>query len=284
VSGRIRTLKPEWLEDELIASEPDAVRILTVGLILLADDHGCGRAATNFIASEVWKYDRSPEVLTKVRESLLRLSTLRFIRLYEVDGQSYFEIRSWAKHQRVQHVGVRRVPEPLAETATKSATRTVPRKSRETLAKVPEVLTKVPESLTPDHRSPITAEGSPITAEGTLAPPPAPSPAKAYRAPTSVDPGAPAWLEREGIPSLASESGTDVAEFLDYWSAVGGAKGCKLSWAGTWRNNVKMRAGRKPSAGRAPWLRPVQPMGPSQSQTLAEFYADKADDPSGAPL
>lgn len=35
MSGRIRTLKPERLEDERLASLPDSTRLLSVALILL---------------------------------------------------------------------------------------------------------------------------------------------------------------------------------------------------------------------------------------------------------
>lgn len=142
MSGRIRTIKPEWLEDELLASAPDHVRLLSVGLILMADDHGRGRASVNFVAGDVWRYDRSPEVLTKVREGLAWLSRVRFIRLYEVDGQAYFEIRNWLKHQKVQHVGKERVPAPE------------PPKSNENNSEVDshETLMRVPVTLTPDLR------------------------------------------------------------------------------------------------------------------------------------
>ncbi len=158
MSGRIRTIKPEWLEDELLASAPDHVRMLSVGLILMADDHGRGRASVNFVAGDVWRYDRSPEVLTKVREGLNWLSRIRFIRLYEVDGQSYFEIRNWQKHQKVQHVGKERVPAPPATSSAESGAYTPS-----------ESLTKVPESLTPDlrpHTSDLISPTSNLSAQG----------------------------------------------------------------------------------------------------------------------
>lgn len=36
------------------------------------------------------------------------------------------------------------------------------------------------------------------------------------------------------------------AEFVDYWSAVPGHRGIKLSWSATWRNRVRTLAERKP--------------------------------------
>lgn len=236
MSGRIRTVKPEWLEDELLASESDTVRLLSIALMLVADDHGRGRAAPAFIASEAWRYDRSPESLTKAREGLMRLSEIRFVTLYEVDGQAYFEIRNWKKHQKVQHAGKPRVPPPSAG-----------------LTKVPETLTRIPETLTPDLRSPITDHRSPIisTAESTTddgrsddrpdnvvaLPTKKAKPAKrGTRCPASTADDVDAWLAEHKLPPLDGPWGADVARFLDYWAGVSGAKGTKLDWAATWRN------------------------------------------------
>jgi hypothetical protein len=40
-------------------------------------------------------------------------------------------------------------------------------------------------------------------------------------------------------------------EFVDYWSEVPGARGCKISWLGTWRNNVKRSLGKGQGNGKA---------------------------------
>jgi hypothetical protein len=112
VSGRIRTVKPEWLDDEKLGAASDAARLLTVGLMLLADDHGRGRAHPLFLASRVWSYGDSHETLTKLEGALSELSQNGFVRVYSVAGQRYFAITNWAKHQKVQHVGKPRVPGP----------------------------------------------------------------------------------------------------------------------------------------------------------------------------
>lgn len=124
---RIRTLKPEWLEDEVIAAEADPIRVLSVGLILMADDYGRGRASSPFVRSTVWPYQDPPESLGKITERLQRLAGIGFIRLYKVADQSYYEICKWAKHQKVSHPGKPLVPLP------------------------PEDSGESPESLRPDH-------------------------------------------------------------------------------------------------------------------------------------
>lgn len=41
-------------------------------------------------------------------------------------------------------------------------------------------------------------------------------------------------------PDLSAEQVRVLAdEFRDYWTAVPGAKGCKLDWLATWRNRVR---------------------------------------------
>lgn len=112
MSGRIRTLKPEWLEDERLASLPDSTRLLSVALILLADDYGNGRAHPMFIAANAWAYGDSPESLAKVSGGLRELSLAGFVKLYTVKGQRYFSIVNWEKHQKVSHKGKARVPGP----------------------------------------------------------------------------------------------------------------------------------------------------------------------------
>lgn len=291
MSGRIRTIKPEWLEDEVLGREPDHVRLLSVAIVLIADDYGRGRAASEYIAGATWVYDRSPESLRKSTEALRRLSEVRFITLYQVDGQAYFEIRNWSKHQRVHNPGKPRIPAPSESLG-------IPR----------ETLGRTSESLPPDLRSPITdhplcpvaqvtdepgevqpdsaghepivpstepAQGEALLGEPRPTPPqdtqgavkakPESKATKGTRAPSSVDEDAPAWLAKHKLPALDSDQGAEVAEFLDYWTAVGGAKGCKTNWAATWRNSLRMKSGRRPGKAAPPAPTPQTGLGFSKA-------------------
>jgi hypothetical protein len=115
---RIRTIKPEWLQDEKIASVSDAARVLSIGLILMSDDYGNGRAHEQFIASQVWTYGESHETLMKVSRGLQELKDCGFVEIYEVNNQSYFHVKNWEKHQKVQHPGKPLVPPHETLTTT----------------------------------------------------------------------------------------------------------------------------------------------------------------------
>lgn len=115
--SRIRTIKPEWLEDELLAAASDAARTLSVALILLADDYGHGRASIATIAATVWRFDlerddgaRATETLAKASGALRELVAIRFIGCWTESGQRYYAIRNWTRHQRVDKPGKPLVP------------------------------------------------------------------------------------------------------------------------------------------------------------------------------
>lgn len=108
---RIRTIKPEWLEDERMALASSDARVLSVGLILLADDHGRGRANPLVVSSRIFPGDSR-----KFAEASRELREIGFVRFYEVDGQHYFEIKNWNKHQRIDKPGKPQVPAPREDS------------------------------------------------------------------------------------------------------------------------------------------------------------------------
>ncbi len=152
MTGRIRTLKPEWLEDELLAAASDSARMLSAALMLMADDYGRGRGSIATVAAEAWRFElerddgaHARECLAKVSRVLQELCGIRFVLLYEVDGQRYFAIRTWKRHQKVDHPSKPRIPEPdpkewAAFCNSRESLREPSRESRETLGEVSETL------------------------------------------------------------------------------------------------------------------------------------------------
>lgn len=107
---RIRTIKPEWLEDEALHEAGMPARIASVALVLLSDDYGNGRANLRRLAARVfWGEVGSVGLMESALSGLIRIG---FLSLYNVRGQQYFHINNWAKHQRVDKPGAPRCPGP----------------------------------------------------------------------------------------------------------------------------------------------------------------------------
>ncbi len=146
MAGRIRSIKPEILEDMKAASLTDTEWRLFVSLFLLADDHGNFRAVPEWISGQVFwiaKPDRTPTI-----EVLAELVRHGLVSLYTVRGQPYGSIVNWKKHQRVDKPGPPRVPGP--SEASSSPPEAQFAKPRERVAKVPDSLANIPGPLAPD--------------------------------------------------------------------------------------------------------------------------------------
>lgn len=99
--ARIRTIKPELLEDERTALLPHAEWRLFISLLLLADDYGNFRAAPERVrGAALWGHPAEDAA-----RLLAGLEKVSLIRLYEVDGQRYGHVSGWDKHQKVDHPG-----------------------------------------------------------------------------------------------------------------------------------------------------------------------------------
>lgn len=105
MAGRIRTVKPEWLEDEKMVMASPHARVLSIALILEADDYGNGRANEALMFARVF-----PGNPPKSPGPLAELESMGFLTLFEVRGQRYFSIHNWDKHQKVNKPGKPRVP------------------------------------------------------------------------------------------------------------------------------------------------------------------------------
>lgn len=255
MTGRIRTVKPEWLEDELLGSCSDAAAKLSIGLLLLADDYGNGRASLAQIAASVWRYQleqndgaNAPEVLAKASGAFRELVAMHFIGVYEVSGQKYFAIRNWKKHQRVDKPGKPLVPArpPTLFDAESLEGNPNSGEPRESGANPPRA---IPETPAPDPRPTTTTTTTTTTGDhdaGPVAPP------------VIVN-----WDEREtpcpldlveklktnGVHvELAEALKIDVEsvlwelrEFVSYWTIGEGTGKRRRHWAAKARERVRKR-------------------------------------------
>ncbi len=118
MSGRIRTIKPELLEDAKTAGLSHIEFRLFVSAILMADDYGNLRATPHLICGTAfWATNDTP---TDVEAAMTTLEEEGLLRTYEMRGQLYAHVCGWNKHQRVDKPGKPRVPaenEPEARPA-----------------------------------------------------------------------------------------------------------------------------------------------------------------------
>jgi hypothetical protein len=95
---RIRSIKPDFYQDEELAALPPLVRILYTGLWCLADRSGRLEDRPVRIKVAVLPYDN-----LDVEAALDQLDAAGFIQRYRVGDKAYIQVRTFEKHQRPHH-------------------------------------------------------------------------------------------------------------------------------------------------------------------------------------
>lgn len=96
---RKRMIDPSFWSDEKLGECSRDERLLFMGLISMADDEGYGRANPKLLRSSLFPYDDLR--VSDLQKWLSRLGGLRLIVLYEVDGQTYYHLPNFTKHQTI---------------------------------------------------------------------------------------------------------------------------------------------------------------------------------------
>ena len=108
MSGRIRSIKPEILDDEKTASLSHLEWRLFVSIWLIADDYGNLRGDAGYVLGQaLWAAGETREAVDRALQMLSRVSLLT---RYAVRGQTYYHINGWSKHQKVDKPGKPRMP------------------------------------------------------------------------------------------------------------------------------------------------------------------------------
>lgn len=96
---RIRTIKPAFWANEKMAALPDFARLLAIGLLNYADDHGYFWANPLMIRGALFPFE---EDSSKIRRGLAQLAAEGYIKLGKTeDGREVGHVVNFSKHQRV---------------------------------------------------------------------------------------------------------------------------------------------------------------------------------------
>jgi hypothetical protein len=106
--ARIRTIKPEFWQDERLGTLPVYARLLFIGLWNIADDKGRLRGSPLFIRAQVFPYDHDIDV----QAGLDLLEKAGRITRYVHDLESYIWVRKFEDHQRIDKPKVSTLPAP----------------------------------------------------------------------------------------------------------------------------------------------------------------------------
>jgi len=129
--ARIRTIKPEFWQDEKLAALDPITRLVFLGLISMADD--AGRLVDNVKSIDGFVFPETDDSSRESLEILARLS--RIIRYTSASGQRLLQVANWDRHQKVDHPNKYVLPAPLPEDMDRQPVATGFRKPREKRAR-----------------------------------------------------------------------------------------------------------------------------------------------------
>jgi hypothetical protein len=104
---RIRTIKPEFWQDEKIASFPFLTRLVYIALWNESDDQGRLRGSPVYLKSVLFPYDD-----VDLREPLESLKDHGMLTEYTVRQQTYLHLENFSKHQRINRPSASKLPDP----------------------------------------------------------------------------------------------------------------------------------------------------------------------------
>lgn len=96
--AKIRTIKPEFWEDQKMGKLKRDCRLLFAGMFNFADDGGVIQSSPGFIKSRIFPHDEDLRV-TEVKSWLNELEKARMLLPLTYNGESYYIIRTFNSHQ-----------------------------------------------------------------------------------------------------------------------------------------------------------------------------------------
>jgi hypothetical protein len=96
--ARIRTIKPEFWQNESLASVGEHARLLAIALLNHADDKGCFLASHHLVRAACFPFEEDSK---NVLGSLKELSRIGYIEIRDCGGKQVGRICKFLDHQRI---------------------------------------------------------------------------------------------------------------------------------------------------------------------------------------
>jgi hypothetical protein len=107
--ARSRIIRPEFFDDEKLATISRDARYLFIGLWKCSDDYGVTKGHKLWIKSQVFPYDN--DINENIMEKLLsELESIKVIEPFEANDEHYYNIPKFLNHQKIDHPSKTRNP------------------------------------------------------------------------------------------------------------------------------------------------------------------------------
>jgi hypothetical protein len=116
MSGRIRTVKPDyWTSEQVMEMTRDA-RLCFIGMLNFCDDRGVHPASAKTLKAEVFPSDDL--TIAAVSGLVAEMVEQGLVAEFEADGKAYWHVTGWTRHQKIDRPTFRH-PTPPNSTSTR---------------------------------------------------------------------------------------------------------------------------------------------------------------------
>lgn len=122
--ARIRTVKPEFFDDEKMGKISRDARLTIIGMLVLSDDYGVVKGHPLWLKSRIFPYDDLSN--SDFCEFLKEIETVGIIRPFKNNDEQYYHIVNFKKHQVVEKPSKNRNPLPPDEFKKPGPEKTLP--------------------------------------------------------------------------------------------------------------------------------------------------------------
>ena len=108
--ARSRIVKPEFWDDEKLSTVSRDARLTFIGMRTHSDDYGVVKGHHAWLKHHIFPYDEIK--ITEFQKWITELENIGVIMSYAVNGEKYYNIKNFTKHQTINRPSLAKNPSP----------------------------------------------------------------------------------------------------------------------------------------------------------------------------